>query len=276
MRRIAHISDLHFGVHDPQVLEALRDALVKDAPSVIAVSGDLTQRARRREFEQARDFLAGLQAPVVVVPGNHDVPLLDLWARFDHPLRRYRRYITQDLAPWYVDDEIAVLGVSTARSLTIQAGRISLSQIDLIDQRFREAGPARFKVLVTHHPFLPTANHGHDALVGRGALALTTLEAAGAQLLLTGHMHVGATGDVSAHFPEIRRSMVVVQAGTAVSRRLRGEPNAYNLITIDPPRLRCEARLFDGDCFCDLALTDWVLEGDRWQLGKLKAPGMAP
>lgn len=271
MRRIAHISDLHFGAHDPAVVSVLREALREDAPTLVAVSGDLTQRARRREFEQARDFLASLELPVVVVPGNHDVPLFNLWSRFDHPLRRYRRYIEPDLAPWYLDDELAVLGVSTARSLTIQAGRISYNQMDLIDRRFREAGPGRFRVLVTHHPFLPTARHGHDAVVGRGARALATLESAGAQLLLTGHLHVGATGDVSAHFPDIRRSMVVVQAGTAVSRRLRGEPNAYNLLTIDPPRLRCEARTLDGGRFRHVAVTEWTRDGDRWQLARLRA-----
>ena len=97
-------------------------------PDLVVVSGDLTQRARIEQFKEARRFLDSLPSPQIVVPGNHDVPLYDVLSRFARPLARYRRYITEDLEPFYADDEIAVLGLNTARSLTIKGGRINEAQ----------------------------------------------------------------------------------------------------------------------------------------------------
>lgn len=266
MRRIAHISDLHFGRHEERTVAALEDSLRREQPAVIAVSGDLTQRARPREFARARAFIDGLSAPVVVVPGNHDVPLYDVWRRFTAPLERFRHYIGPELTPQFVDRELVIVGINTARSLTFKGGRISRAQIAVIGQRFGTYGAGHFKVLVSHHPFIPHPRRGDLGVVGRSALALATLEEVGVQVLLTGHLHLGFTGDVTAHYPGIRRSMVVVHAGTAVSTRRRGEPNAYNLLTVDLPRLRCEARVFDGRSFADVEVTDYVLEDHTWTL----------
>lgn len=271
MRRVAHISDLHFGEHDERAAAALLASLERDRPSVVAVSGDLTRRARRREFERARAFFDEVPFPLVVVPGNHDVPLYNVVARFAWPLARFRRFIAADLTPLFVDAEVAVLGINTARSCTIQSGRISHEQIEFIGRRFHELGHDRFKVLVSHHPFLPHPDRGDLPLVGRGALALATLERVGVQVLLTGHLHLGFTGDVTAHYPAIRRSMLVVQAGTALSKRLRGQPNAYNLLTIELPRLRCEARVYDGEDFADIEITEYELREGRWELRQAEA-----
>ena len=122
MRTVVHLSDLHFGRTDDAVIQPLVSAIREIAPDVIAVSGDLTQRARREQFRAARAFLDRLAAPKIIVPGNHDVPLYDVFRRFLRPLARYRRYITGDLQPFYGDEEIAVLGINTARSLTFNIG----------------------------------------------------------------------------------------------------------------------------------------------------------
>ncbi len=264
MRTIAHISDLHFGRHDEAAIAALGASLAASRPTVVVVTGDLTQRAKREEFARARDFLASLGAAVVVVPGNHDVPLYAVWNRFLRPFARYRRYIDEDLEPGYVDDEVAVFGLNTARSLTFQNGRISFEQMDAMRRRFTEAGERRFKVLASHHPFVP--NPAVDgATVRRGARALAVLEDVGAQLLLTGHLHVGHSEVMAAVRPTMRRCMLVVQAGTATSTRLRGEANEYNLLTIDPPRVRCEARAFDGRAFTPIEIDEYRLSGGCWQ-----------
>src|SRR5712692_261502 len=117
------------------MLAPLTTLVRQKTPDVVAVSGDLTQRARTREFQEARRFLDALPSPQIVVPGNHDVPLHNLYARFLRRLDKYRRYITDDLDPYYADQEIAILGVNTARSLTIQGGRIGREQVARIRER---------------------------------------------------------------------------------------------------------------------------------------------
>src|SRR5258706_6555940 len=124
VRTIVHLSDLHFDRVDPAVVDALARFVPAIAPDVIAVSGDLTQRARTHQFAQARAFLDSLPGPRLVVPGNHDVPLYNVIARFVNPLGRYRRYITDDLQPHHADEEMLLLGANTTRSLTRAGGRL--------------------------------------------------------------------------------------------------------------------------------------------------------
>ena len=104
MRTLVHLSDLHFGRVDERLLEPLARRVHALAPDVVAVSGDLTQRARTAQFRAARRFLDTLPQPLLVVPGNHDVPLYNLWQRFLHPLAKYRRYISEEVEPAYIDN----------------------------------------------------------------------------------------------------------------------------------------------------------------------------
>ncbi|MGZ8212786.1 MAG: metallophosphoesterase family protein, partial [Burkholderiales bacterium] len=129
MRTLVHLSDLHFGRVNEAVLGPLARRIGAIAPDVVVVSGDLTQRARKRQFRAARAFLDTLPTPQIVVPGNHDIPLDTVVARFLTPLRNYRRYIGNDLEPGFVDHQIAVVGVNTARSLTFKGGRINEDQV---------------------------------------------------------------------------------------------------------------------------------------------------
>jgi 3',5'-cyclic AMP phosphodiesterase CpdA len=136
MRTIVHLSDLHFGRVDQALVEPLIETVNALAPDLVAVSGDLTQRARTAQFVEARAFLDALPAPRIVVPGHHDVPLYNPVARFLGGLLKYRRYISDDLAPFYRDREIAVLGLNTARSLTFKNGRINRKQLRILRARF--------------------------------------------------------------------------------------------------------------------------------------------
>src|SRR5438105_13800532 len=129
MRTIVHLSDLHFGRTDDALLTPLASVIAKLAPDLIAVSGDLTQRARTAEFQAARAFLDRLPKPQIIVPGNHDVPLHNIVARFTRPLAKYQRYMTADLEPFYADDEMAVLRINTPRSLTFRRGRFHETHI---------------------------------------------------------------------------------------------------------------------------------------------------
>jgi 3',5'-cyclic AMP phosphodiesterase CpdA len=233
VRVIAQVSDLHFGRHDAAVAEALLASLESSGSDLVVVSGDLTQRARRGEFAAARAFLDRIRQPRLIVPGNHDVPLYNLLSRLLRPLDRFDRYVLSERQPFFADDEIAVLGISTARALAGKNGRVSLAQMATIRRVLGGLPDHVFKVLVTHHPLaMPRLTDALD-VVGRARQALEAAAEAGVHLLLSGHYHRSATGETPAHVAR-RRSVLVVHAGTAVSTRTRGgEANTYNLIRLD-------------------------------------------
>jgi 3',5'-cyclic AMP phosphodiesterase CpdA len=240
MRTIVHLSDLHFGRTDGALLTPLASVITELRPDLIAVSGDLTQRARTAEFQAARAFLDRLPKPQIIVPGNHDVPLHNVYSRFIGPLTKYLRYVTDDLEPFYADDEIAVLGINTARSLTFKRGRINSKQIDHAKERLCSLDLKIIKVIVTHHPFdLPDGRAANQRL-GRAGLAMEMLWACRCDLLLAGHLHVGDAGSVAMHAVGGSHDAIVVQAGTATSTRGRGELNSFNAIHVDANRIEVQ------------------------------------
>jgi 3',5'-cyclic AMP phosphodiesterase CpdA len=240
MRTIVHLSDLHFGRVDPSVVAPLIKTIKKIAPNLVAVSGDLTQRARSHQFEEAREFLDRLPKPQIIVPGNHDVPLHNVFARFFEPLTKYRRYITDDLWPFHADEEIAVLGLNTARSLTIKGGRVNETQVARMRESFCDLDARLVKILVTHHPFDLPEGHDESQLVGRARMAMEALASCGADVFLAGHLHVSHTSHSAKRYQIKGHSALVIQAGTATSTRGRGEANSFNLISVDRPRITVE------------------------------------
>jgi 3',5'-cyclic AMP phosphodiesterase CpdA len=262
VRTIAHLSDLHFGREDPRAVEALVVDLRELAPSLVAVSGDLTQRAKRSEFARARAFLDRVAPPKLIVPGNHDVPLLDFVRRFTAPLRRYRMYIEDDLEPVWDDDEVLAVGVTTARSLTWKEGRISYEQMERLRQRFCGAGAGRLHVIVAHHPFSAPLHSPREQVVGRAAKALAALAGCGLDLVLSGHLHREFAGDLAGQ--TLARSVLALHAGSAVSRRLRGEANSYNLVHVRDATLEVELRIFDGAAFVPARSSRFLRTSSGW------------
>ena len=266
MRTIAHISDLHFGRTDPPVVEGLIEDLGGRTPDVLVVSGDFTQRARRKQYAQAAGYLGRLPTPQVVVPGNHDIPLYDVIRRFFFPLQRYRKYITKDLRPVYSDDELFVLGINTARSFTHKSGWISEEQLLDVKTRVCRQPPGVFKVVVTHHPFIPPPRDPRADVIRRGPAYIDEMEDCGVDMLLAGHLHLAYHDDLRSHYKAAKRSILSVQAGTATSTRRRNEPNAYNFITINPDHVTIAVRAWDGKQFADSDVDHFSRVEGIWQM----------
>jgi 3',5'-cyclic AMP phosphodiesterase CpdA len=241
MRTLVHLSDLHFGRVDETLLAPLRECIATIEPHLIVVSGDLTQRARNEQFVQARQFLDTLPQPQLVVPGNHDVPLHNVFKRFVNPLKSFRRHITGDLEPFFADDEIAVAGINTARSLTFKDGRINQEQVALLHERFTDLDEHITKIVVTHHPFDLPEGRDNDDLVKRAGMAMRTFAACGTDILLSGHMHLSHAGSTAARYSLGGYAALTIQAGTATSTRGRGEVNSFNAIRIDGDEVRLQA-----------------------------------
>lgn len=267
MRTIAHLSDIHFGRTDPPVVEGVVQDLSRRRPDLLIVSGDFTQRARRRQYEAAAAFLKRLPTPQLVVPGNHDIPLFDLIRRFFFPLTRYRRYITKDLRPVYEDPELFVLGINTARSFTHKSGWISEEQLVDVKTRVCRQTPGVFRVVVTHHPFIPPPRDPRADVIRRGEKYLDEMEGCGVDMLLAGHLHLAYHDDLRSHYKSAKRSILSVQAGTATSTRRRGEPNAYNWITVSPDLCTVAVRAWNAKdgCFEESMVTRYCRVDGVWQ-----------
>ena len=248
MTRVAHVSDPHFGSADPRIAEALLDELRAYAPTLIAISGELTQRARASQFAAARAYLERLPAPYLVVPGNHDLPLYDVFARFTHPLRAYHRYVTTESMPRFTTNEVCVVGLDTADPHAFKAGKVRPAQLAAACDVFARS-PRPWKLLVAHHPFVAPAASAGDLADGAGP-ALGRLIGAGVDLILTGHLHV-AYADEAAAFRDRGHSVIAVHAGTCFSTRTRGQPNGYNQIEVAGNTATITHRVWDERRFVD-------------------------
>jgi 3',5'-cyclic AMP phosphodiesterase CpdA len=242
MKLVIHISDPHFGHADPVVAQALLDEINALRPALVAISGDLTQRARSAQFMAAREWLDRLFPPYLVVPGNHDIPLYDVFRRFGSPRERYMHYISSDLAPSFVDSDLAVVGIDTTKTFTIKDGRITREQAERV-AALLAPHTNHWRILVAHHPFEHTSGIEE---------AMPLLEGAGIDLVLTGHLHKTQYGDELAHRTE-DHAMIAVHAGTCMSTRLRGEPNGYNQLQIEGNRVRIVHRQWQDMRFVDVA-----------------------
>ena len=245
MATVVHLSDIHFGRVDRRLVEPLLRAIDAAGPSLVAVSGDLTQRARRSQFREARQFLDRLRFPVLVVPGNHDVPLFNVAARLLDPYGGYRRYIQQDLEPVYENDELIAVGLNSARSFPFHGGgRLNEVQVRRAAARLESAAAGAVRIVVTHHPFDLPETHGDEHLIGRADMAMRRLADAGADVFLAGHLHVSHVGQTAARYRIAGHSALVVQAGT-ISTRARGELNTINVLHVNRTRIDIERHTWD-------------------------------
>ncbi len=249
---IMQISDLHFGPpFMPEVAEAALQCCQRLQPSVLVVSGDLTQRARREQFEAARDYLARFpDIPRLVIPGNHDVPLYDVARRLNDPHRLYREIISPELNTALRVNGAVLVGLdSTAPRTSITNGRIRRWQLDFTADALHSAPADATKIVVAHHHFAPAHDSLNDQAMPQSERAINKFSELGVELILGGHLHRAYIGNSLDFYPgEHRdRGIIIAQSGTTTSRRGRGrerEKNSFNFIELGSSTIRITHYLY--------------------------------
>jgi 3',5'-cyclic AMP phosphodiesterase CpdA len=273
--RLIHLSDLHFGAHDDELVAAVERKADELKPDLVVVSGDFTQRARTEQFREACSFLGRLRDrghEVLGVPGNHDVPLYDVLRRFMSPLTRYRRFIDDSLCPFVELPGVAVLGINTARSLTFKDGSISHEQIEFIRDTFARTPSDNIRVLVTHHPlFAVPVGETVERAVGRSELALDAIEESGVDLLLAGHAHHASVLNADDLVTRAGGALVI-QAGTATSTRVREQNQSFNVIDIVDGNIALAVECWSGDGFNPADARRFEVHDGRWRILQAEQP----
>lgn len=238
MTVVLQVSDPHFGTERPKAMAALERLSAELRPDLLLVSGDITQRARAVEFARARAFFDQLGAPArLLVPGNHDIPLFDVFRRVFRPYARYHRAFGPALEGEFESEDLLILALDTTRRYRHKNGEVSALQIERVAARLRTATPRQVRLIVVHQPVAVTKEvdvknllRGHEAAVSRWAEA-------GADAVLGGHIHLPYVLPLHETRPDLARPMWAIQAGTALSHRLRGGiSNSVNVLRTGPGR----------------------------------------
>jgi 3',5'-cyclic AMP phosphodiesterase CpdA len=275
MRRIAHLSDLHFGTETPHVLDELAESVREFAPHLLVVTGDLTQRARKRQFEAARRFLDSLAFPQLIIPGNHDIaPLYMPIQRVLSPYARYHRYIHHELDGAFYDEELLVLAFSSVQPFRVKEGTVSRRQLEWIAE-YSQRFPTQLRMLAAHHPLVQAETERPTRPLRRHSALMNVLDQADIAVCLSGHLHKSFSGLAVSPLDDAG-SVLAVHASTATSTRLRGHANAYNRLTLDGSILRIDAVAYDGQAFRALATSAYERKAGLWEIrGAVFAPAGA-
>ncbi len=266
MSLVLHLSDPHFGTERTHVADALLRLSARQGPDLVIVSGDVTQRARRVEFAAAAAFVACLATPTLVLPGNHDIALFNLASRLFTPYANYRHAFGRELSPVVDSDELLVIGVNTTRFWRHKDGEVSARQIAEVAARLRSAQAAQLRIVVTHQPVHVITKRDEANLLRGHNEAIRAWSAAGADLILGGHIHLPYVRDLRQTYADLPRATWVVQAGTAVSSRVRFKTaNSVNLIryTAETRRYQVERWDFDDASAEFMRAGEWALQADR-------------
>lgn len=227
MSVLLHISDTHFGTEQPPVLEALVALAARQRPDLVVLSGDITQRGRPNQFRAAKAFVDRLGAPVLAVPGNHDIALFDLWSRLARPYARYAKVFGANTEPVHASPDLLVVGVNTTRVWRHMNGEVSAAQVERVAELLTAASPRQLRLVVVHQPAAVAQAEERAKLLRGHHAALRVWAAAGADLVLGGHIHLPYTLAVEG----LARRLWVLQAGTAISSRTRtAVPNSVNIL----------------------------------------------
>ena len=250
MRRLLHVSDLHFGPYfRPEVADGLVALIERRRPDLLVISGDLTQRAKREQFEEARAWVDRLSVPWIAVPGNHDVPAYRVWERVLAPYGMYRDVFDPEMEPIVEDDEMMVVGVNTAFNVTVKDGRFTRASLLRLDRVLREAGD-KAKIVVAHHHLVPPPRFDTTRVTSRARAALAIMADHGVEMVLSGHLHQTFVATSEEYYPTGRTPVLLVHAGTTTSARGRGwekRRNSCNWIELGAETTSIDHLLWNQD-----------------------------
>lgn len=232
------VSDPHFGTERPKALAALERLCADLHPDLLLVTGDITQRARPVEFSKARAFFDKLDVPSrLIVPGNHDIPLFDIFTRAFHPYSRYIRAFGPALEGEFERDDLLVVALNTTRRYRHKHGEVSQAQIDRVAERLAAAAPGQVRLVVVYQPVAVTKEVDVDNLLRGHENAVRRWAHAGADAVIGGHIHLPYVLPLKERRPDLPHPTWAVQAGTALSTRVRdGISNSVNVIRTGPGR----------------------------------------
>jgi 3',5'-cyclic AMP phosphodiesterase CpdA len=194
----------------------------------VVISGDLTQRAKPEQFRQARRFVARIPVPILVVPGNHDVPMYRVWERVFAPFGAYRAHFSRELEPVYRDQEMLVVGINTAYNWTIKGGRLAARRLREVGELLAAAPPGLLKVVVPHHDLVPPPSFARGRVLAHARRAIELFAAAGVDLVLSGHQHQAYIATSEEFYPQGRPPVLILHSGTTTSSRGRGAERRLN------------------------------------------------
>lgn len=243
---LVQLSDTHFGTENPIVMKALQRCLYELDNDLIVITGDITQRARKGQFIAAKAFFESLStSPILTVPGNHDIPLFNLLARFFWPFHNYQTYMSEQLQPVYTSNKLWLICLNTVQRFKHVSGQVNAEQVEWVNRHLKVAPENALKVVVAHHPFAVVLQDDTDNLIKGAEAALQQWSQLGLNLVLGGHIHFPFAEPLNKHFTDLQGDPWVVQAGTAISKRVRN--NMQNSFV----------RLQLGKKQCDLNIQRW-------------------
>ena len=263
MTRLIHLTDLHFGLERPELTLPLADAVLRCQPDFLVVSGDLTQRARSGQFRRAMDYLNGFGLPMMVIPGNHDIPLFNLPLRFLAPRRGYLRHASADLQPMAQVGPLRLFGTDTSDPFSWRRGILHAAEVDRICTALRDSPADAVNILVCHHPLEepPGFQRGET----RGARAgLQRLAEAGLHLVMSGHLHAWSIG--LGITPDTPRALFQMQTGTALCGRAGEGDHGFAVLDVAPGKLQVTPWLVDESVqlFQPRPRQDFTHQGGLW------------
>ncbi len=247
---IVQISDTHFGTEQPLVERALIENLRATPPDVILLTGDVTQRARRSQYAAAQSFLKRLPSHhFMVIPGNHDIPLYNLWGRLTNPYGGFKQAFSRLEATW-ISDACTIIAINSTDPARHKDGVFSQEKIDQVAAQLEASRHSQVRIVAAHHPVAVVLPIDAENITHNAELAVKTWSAAGMDVILGGHIHYPFIAPVRQHYPNINTSAWIMQAGTAISRRVRNQKsNSFNRIVMNGDResTRMEQWNYEGD-----------------------------
>lgn len=230
MQKIIHISDIHFGREEKSIVDALIAKINKEDPNIIVVSGDLTQRAKKREFQKAEMFLNELDFPKVIIPGNHDIPLYNLFERVINPFRKFDIYFQNFNR--YENDELSIVGLNSVRNLRWKSGKLTIDYLENSTAQLKKKDNIKLNIVVMHHNLLHLPSSKESGKLFRTKLMQKWIFDNKIDLILFGHDHKSMIKPILFDDDNIF-DFILIQAGSATSTRRRGNSNSFNLITFE-------------------------------------------